>query len=185
MNEDGRRVGRPTENVVVRHITAHWCHGGIVIGSDMSGGVRNVLAQDCIFDGSNAGIRLKSNAARGGIVENIHYRDITMRNIKADAITLITDYSAWGKADNQTNYPVFRNITIRNVTCDGAARAAIVQATAHKPVENLMLENVSIKAKTGMKFDWVEGLKLRKVTSKPASGEPISIRNCASVDTEP
>ena len=64
------------------------CHGGIVIGSETSGGVRNVLAYDCVYDGSDVGIRLKSNASRGGVVENIHYRNITMRNIKTEAIQL-------------------------------------------------------------------------------------------------
>ena len=185
INEDGRRVGRPTENVVVRHVTANWCHGGIVIGSEMSGGVRNVLAHDCRFEGSNVGIRLKSNAARGGVVENIHYRDITMRDIKTDAIQLITDYTAWGAAGKAAHHPTFRNITFRNVTCDSARRAAIVQATAHKPVQNLLLENVSITAKSGLHFEWVQGLKLRNVTSKPAAGEPISFKHCEQVDHVP
>jgi polygalacturonase len=185
INEDGRRVGRPTENVVVRHVTANWCHGGIVIGSEMSGGVRNVLAHDCVFEGSSTGIRLKSNAARGGVVENIHYRDITMRDIKTDAIQLITDYTAWGAAGNAAHHPTFRNITIRNVTCDGALRAAIVQATSHRPVENLVLENVTLTAKSGLRFEWVRGLRLRQVTSTPEAGEPISFRNCEQVDPVP
>ena len=59
---------------------------GIVIGSDTSGGVRNVLAYDCVYDGSDVGIRLKSNASRGGVVENLYYRNITMRQIKNEAI---------------------------------------------------------------------------------------------------
>jgi polygalacturonase len=185
INEDGRRVGRPTENVVVRHVTAHWCHGGVVIGSEMSGGVRNVFAHDCLFEGSNVGIRLKSNAARGGVVENIHYRDITMRAIKTDAIHLITDYGAWGAAGQATYHPTFRNITIRNVTGEGARRAAIVQATAQKPVENLIIENVSLQAKAGMQFEWVRGLRLRNVTSAPESGEPVVFKNCEQVDALP
>jgi polygalacturonase len=157
----------------------------VVIGSEMSGGVRNVFAHDCHFEGSDTGIRLKSNAARGGVVENIHYRDITMRDIRTDAITLITDYGAWGAAGNATHHPIFRNISIRNVTCDGARRAAIVQATAHKPVQNLLLENVSITAKSGLHFEWVQGLKLRDVTSKPAAGEPVSFKHCEQIDHVP
>ena len=81
INEDGRRVGKPTENVVVRNVTALSSHGGMVIGSDTSGGVRNVLAYDCVYDGSDVGIRLKSNASRGGVVENLYYRNITMRKV--------------------------------------------------------------------------------------------------------
>ena len=181
INEDGRRVGRPTENVVVRNVVALNCHGGIVIGSETSGGVRNVLAYDCVYDGSDVGIRLKSNASRGGLVENLHYRRITMRNIKNEAIRLESNYSAWMASRNATNYPTFRNIRIKDVVCDGAGSAASVQGTSHKPIENLTLENVSIKARTGMKFDWVQGLTLRQVTSTPTTGESVSFQNCKDV----
>jgi hypothetical protein len=181
INEDGRRVGRPTENVIVRNITVLTTHGGIVIGSDMSGGVRNVLAHDCVFDGAQIGIRLKSNPARGGTVENIHYRNITMRRIRYEAIRLESNYAAWGAATNQTNYPTFRNITIKDLVCDGAGRAAEIQGTPQRPIESLALESVSIRANAGMKCDWVTGLKLVKVVSTPASGEPISLQNCKDV----
>ena len=185
INEDGRRVGRPTENVVVRHITTLSCHGGFVIGSDMSGGVRNVLAQDCVFDGSACGIRLKSNAERGGVVENVTCRNITMRQIKREALLIETNYGAWLAATNATAYPTFRNISFQDIVCDGAATAASVQGTAHRPVENLTLERVSIQARAGMKFDWVRGLRLRQVTSTPASGQPLFFQNCQDVVEEP
>ena len=184
INEDGRRVGKPTENVVVRNITALSCHGGIVIGSETSGGVRNVLVYDCFYDGSQCGIRLKSNAARGGVVENLFYRNITMRNIGTEAIRLESNYSAWGQARTATNRPTFRNLHLKDITCEGAGRAASIQGTSHQSVEGFSMENVSIKAKAGMKFDWVSGLKLVKVTSTPAAGESVSFRNCKDVVEE-
>ena len=184
INEDGRRVGRPTENVVVRNITALSSHGGIVIGSDTSGGVRNVLAYDCVYDGSDVGIRLKSNASRGGVVENLYYRNITMRLIKNEAIRLESNYTAWMASAEATHYPVFRNINIKDIVCDGAGSAAFIQGTAQKPLENINLENVSIRARTGMKFDWVQGLSLRKVTTTTASGPPVVFQHCNDVVRE-
>jgi polygalacturonase len=181
INEDGRRVGRPTENVGVRNITAFNCHGGIVIGSEMSGGVRNVLAYDCTYDGSDIGIRLKSNAARGGVVENITYRDITMRKIRYDAIKINTNYSAWGAAKNATHYPTFRNITFKDISCEDVRWAVSMNGSSHQPIANVTLENVSIKANSGMNFNWIDGLKLINVTSTPKSGEPMSFRNCTNV----
>ena len=181
INEDGRRVGRPTENIVVRNIVARNCHGGIVIGSEMSGGVRNVLAHDCLFDGSDIGIRLKSNAARGGVVENITYRNITMRNIKREAIRVNTNYSAWGAAKKETYYPTFRNITLKDITCNGAGTAVNMKGTSHLPIKNVMFENVSMKTKRGMQFNWIHGLKLVNITNMPESGEPISFLNCKDV----
>lgn len=184
INEDGWRVGRPTENVVIRHIKGLRSHGGIVIGSDMSGDVRNVFAYDCEFDGADLGIRLKSNASRGGMVEKIWYENITMRNIRAEAIRIDTHYGAYLADKGGKAYPVFRDITIRNVTCDGARVALSMDGTNHKPIENITLEDVTIKARTGMRFSWVNGLKLKNVESTPSGGEPISFANCSDVVQE-
>jgi polygalacturonase len=181
INEDGWRVGKPTENVVVRHIQGFRSHGGIVIGSDMSGDVRNIFAHDCEFDGADIGIRLKSNASRGGVVENIWYQNIKMMNIKAEAISINTDYGAYLADKGGKAYPVFRDITIKNVTCDGARVALSMDGTSHKPIENITLENVSIKASTGMSFKSVNGLKLTNVKSEPSKGNPISFTNCKDV----
>jgi len=187
INEDGRRVGRPTENIVVRHVTARACHGGIVIGSDMSGGVRNVFAHDCVFDGSDCGIRLKSNADRGGLVENLTYRSITMRNIRSEALRINTNYGAWGAADKGASfYPLFRHITLDDITCAGAGRAVSVRgAKAARMIEDLTLRRVSIKAGKGMHFSHVDGLRLLDVTCEAASGEPRVFDRCSGVVEDP
>lgn len=191
-NEDGWRVAKPTENVVVRKVTTLHCHGGIVIGSEVSGDVRNVLAYDCNFNGSVTGIRIKSNASRGGVVENIYCRNISMRQIKKEAIQLInkytqrvTNYDSPTVTKGASTWTTFRNINIKDVTCDNAGTAANIQGSAQKPVENLILKNITITAKTGMEFNWVTGLKLIHVGIKPASGQPMNILNCSEVDSEP
>jgi polygalacturonase len=101
-------------------------------------------------------------------VENIFYRDITMRNIKKEAIVLRSNYGGWAASRDRdaTNYPTFRNITIKNIVCDGAAKAVNIRGTVQKAVENVTLENVSIKAREGMTFDWVHNLNLTNVTTK-------------------
>ncbi len=184
-NEDGWRVARPTENVVARNVNTLNCHGGLVIGSEVSGDVRNVLAYDCLFDGSETGIKLKSNPSRGGVVENIYCRNITMRQIKKEAIQLTNHYDPASVPNGANAWTTFRNISIKDIACDGAGTAANVQGTAQKPVENLTLENITIAAKAGMKFNWVTGLKLIHVGSQPASGEPMNFLNCSEVFSEP
>jgi polygalacturonase len=92
MNEDGCRVGKPTENVIIRRTRATAGTGGVSVGSEMSGGVRNVLVHDCQYDGPRAGIRVKAARGRGGVVEDIFFRDITMGRIDGDAIQLTTEY---------------------------------------------------------------------------------------------
>ena len=191
-NEDGWRVAKPTENVVVRNVTTLHCHGGIVIGSEVSGDVRNLLAYDCNFNGSVTGIRIKSNAERGGVVENIYCHGITMRQIKKEAIQLVnnytqrvTNYDSPTVTKGASAWTTFRNINIKDVTCDNAGTAANIQGSAQKPVENLILKNITITAKTGMEFNWVTGLKLIHVSIKPASGQPMNILNCSEVHSEP
>ncbi len=183
-NGDGWRVAKPTENVVVRNVTTLNCHGGMVIGSEISGDVRNVLAYDCLYDGSDTGIRLKSNASRGGVVENIYCRSISMRQIKKDAIQLVNNYDPSSVPMGASAWTTFRNINIKDIACAGAGAAANIQGVAQKPIENLTMENITITAKTGMKFNWVTGLKLIHVSSKPASGEPMNFLNCPEVLSE-
>jgi len=77
----GRRIGVPTEEVLIEDSTVYDGHGGFTIGSEMSGGVRNVLVQNCTFIGTDLGLRFKTARGRGGLVENIHLRDITFRDV--------------------------------------------------------------------------------------------------------
>jgi len=184
LNEDGWRVARPTENVVIRNIYGLRSHGGIVIGSEMSGGVRNIYAHDCEFNGAERGIRLKSNASRGGIVEKIWYENITMKNMSGEAIRINTNYGAYMADEGGTAYPVFREINIKNIKCDGAQVALSMMGTSHKPIEDITLENISIKAETGMKFNWVNNLELKNVSSIPLQGKSVVFENCKNVVTK-
>jgi len=181
INEDGWRVGRPSENVVIRHVWGGHCHGGIVIGSDTSGGIRNLLAQDCEFVGADRGIRLKSNASRGGVVEGLWYQDIRMRDIRREAIVINTDYGAWLADEHGTAYPVFRQMSIRDVTCDGAGVALHVVGTRQQPVEDITMENVSIRASTGMTFEWVDGLQLIDCSGETPEGNVLVLKNCQDI----
>jgi polygalacturonase len=181
-NAEGRRIGKPTENVVVRHTMVRSGHGGMVVGSLTSGGVKNVFVHDCTYDGTDRGIRLKSNKSRGGVVENLWYRDIKMRRIRNEAIIIDSDYkAAFPAGAGQADYPTFRNITIENVTCDGARVAASVIASDEVPIENLVMRNVSIRAAKGMHFRSVRGLNLINVNVKVSEGNPMTFTNCEEV----
>jgi polygalacturonase len=89
----GRQIGKPTENVVIKNCTITRGHGGVAVGSDMSGGVRNVTVTDCHFDNTLYGIYIKSKRGRGGVVEDIHISDITMKNIHYTGIFLDLFYT--------------------------------------------------------------------------------------------
>lgn len=153
-DRDGRRVGKPTENVVVRNIDFKRGHGMVVIGSEMSGGVRNVLAEDLTADGTDAGVRIKTRRGRGGTVENITYRNMKLKNIVKQAITIDMYYDVGNNPDvdqgGKEGLPIIRNVTVDNLTCDGAAQAILIRGLPDSAIENVTLRDVHIKnAKEG------------------------------------
>jgi len=180
LNEDGWRVGRPTENVVIRYCLTKRGHGGAVIGSDMSGDVRHVLVHDCVYDGTLYGVRLKSARGRGGVVEDVWVRGITMKNILGSAVLINTFYKAWA-VTSEGKAPLFRRIHIQNVSCEGARAAVEITGLPEQSIENVTLERLSISAKTGLTATDVNGLVMSNVNIKAASGPPLQMKNCRNV----
>jgi len=162
LNEEGRRIGRPTENVVVRRCVTRTGHGGFVIGSDMSGGVRNVLVYDCDFLGTAIGVRIKSARGRGGVVENVWCRDIRMHNISGDAIRLETSYKAWFGSD-QGVAPTFRKLTFENIKVDVASTAITIDGLPEQPIENVTFRNLDIVSHRGLRCVEARGLTFDNV----------------------
>ena len=180
-DKDGRRRGCPCENVVVDGCTVFAGHGGFVVGSEMSGGVRNIMVRSCQFLGTDVGLRFKSTRGRGGIVENIYIRDISMTDIKTDAITFNMYYGGKSVAemladgdnpDNTTKMPVteetpiFRNINIKNIVCNDAGRAMEFNGLPEMPIDGITLENVMIQAKMDAVFSNCKNIKKTNVTVK-------------------
>ena len=136
-DEDGRKRGMPTENLVVKDNVVFHGHGGFVIGSEMSGGVKNVHVSQCTFIGTDTGLRFKSMRGRGGIVENIFISDINMINIPTEAIRFNMYYSGLSpipEAEQEQvdvealkaklvpvteETPQFQNINVKNIVCRG------------------------------------------------------------------
>ena len=166
LNEDGWRVGRPTENVVIRNIYANYGHGGIVIGSETSGGIKNVYAHDCYFENIGHGIRIKSNASRGGYVENIFYKNIKMGTLHNAAISIRTNYSAFMASENGKAYPYIHDIHFDNISCKYSENSVEILGTIHKPIENISLKNINIKARYELNFNLVKNLSLKNVQFK-------------------
>ena len=177
-DKDGRRRGRPCENVVVDGCTVFAGHGGFVVGSEMSGGVKNILVQNCQFLGTDVGLRFKSTRGRGGIVENIFIDNISMTDIKTDAITFNMYYGGKSVAemladgdnpDNVTKMPVteetpiFRNIDIKNIVCNGAGRAMEFNGLPEMPINGIRLQNINIVAKSDAVFNNCQDIKQRNV----------------------
>ncbi|WP_233531379.1 glycoside hydrolase family 28 protein [Paenibacillus alkalitolerans] len=158
-DEAGRLLGMPSEHITVRHCTVYHGHGGIVVGSEMSGGVKNVHVSDCTFIGTDIGIRFKSCRGRGGVVEQIAIERIRMKDIAGDAISFNLYYegkSGSGKYGEEIFVPVtvetpeFRNIHIEDIVCDGAQAALLVNGLPEMPVSGLSLKRAVFSCKEGI-----------------------------------
>lgn len=149
LNEDGWRVGRPSENIVVRRVHGERGHGGVVIGSEMSGGVRNVYAYDSEFIGTDRGLRIKSMRGRGGSVESIYYENVRHRDIRLLDVEVTSAYASSTLIPKSGTPPLIRNVFVRNLTGSGGQRAIEMLGLAERPIENVTFEDVSLSAENG------------------------------------
>src|SRR5688572_28132207 len=145
-NEDGWRVGRSTENVIMRNCFSKRGHGGLVIGSEMSGDVRNVFMENCEFEGTDRAIRIKSRRGRGGVVENVYARNLKVKNMKYEVAILNMDYSADKNQAANEKPPVFRNMRFENITGVGAPTAVLIQGLDDSPIENIHFVNLTVNS---------------------------------------
>jgi len=179
-NEDGWRVGKACENVVIRHCYSKQGHGGVVIGSEMSGDVRNVYIHDCHFNKTYNGLRVKSKRGRGGIVENIWAENVTMTDIIEDAIRLNMFYSC-GMKSLSDKPGIFRDMYFKNIVCQGAERSIKIAGLPEKPIENINLENVVIYSKKGVLCTDAKDISLKNVTIIPAEDPVMTLESCSDI----
>ena len=163
-DEEGRKRAMPTQDVIIRNCTVYNSHGGFVIGSEMSGGAKNIHVSNCTFIGSDIGLRFKTTRGRGGVVENIYIDGIVMKDIPAEAILFDMYYMAQDpvalagekrEAPKVEFKPVseatpqFKNIFIKNVVCYGAEKAIFIRGLPEMNIHDISMENITITSKKG------------------------------------
>ena len=169
---EGRKRGRPTENVIIRNDIVYRAHGGFVVGSEMSGGARNIFVSDCSFIGTDIGLRFKTVRGRGGVVEKIFVRNISMRNIVHQAVFLDMYYFARAPAPGEPaaavppvteETPSFRNIHISNIVCDGAEEGIFVRGLPEMRIRDIYMEDMVLRADKGMEVSEGENIYLKDI----------------------
>src|SRR6185369_12521668 len=174
-DEYGRKRGRPCEEIVISDCVVYHGHGGFTVGSEMSGGVRNVVVRRCTFLGTDLGLRFKTTRGRGGVVEKIWISDIVMTDIPTDAIGFNMYYNVSSPipepearpaslsrepAPVNEGTPKFQDIFLKNIICRGADRAVQIEGLPEMPIRGIKLENVQISAQTGIVCTDAERIKL-------------------------
>ncbi|TWT87367.1 Polygalacturonase [Pseudobythopirellula maris] len=159
-NADGRRIGTPSKNIVVRNCTMRDGHGGVVLGSEMSGGIENVFVEDCYMSSPNLerAIRLKSNSMRGGYLRNMHVRNVEVGEV-SDAVFRIN--LVYDQPETGPHVPHVSNVTLENVTSKKSKRALHLVGLPDAPITGLTLRNCTFAgAKQPSLIEHVEDLSL-------------------------
>lgn len=185
---EGRKRGMPIENVIIRGCTVYSSHGGFVIGSEMSGGAKNIYVSNCTFIGADIGLRFKTTRGRGGVVENIFIKDIYMKDIPGEAILFDMYYMAkdpiplsgekrelppavFKPVDETT--PVFKNFHISNVYCNGAAKGIFVRGLPEMHVKDIVLENMVLQADKGIDIQEATGISFKNIKIISKETNPV------------
>jgi len=197
-DEEGRRRARPAENILVDNCKVFKGHGGFVVGSEMSGGVRNISVSNCQFLGTDVGLRFKSNRGRGGLVENIYIRDIYMFDIVTDSFLFDLYYG--GKSASESlddrdtsavevkktpvtkETPSFRNIYVTNIVSRNARRAMFFNGLPEMNISNINVENAIISSQYGAVICESDGIKFRNVHIMQQTGAALTLQNVKNFD---
>jgi unsaturated rhamnogalacturonyl hydrolase len=142
-DDDGRRVGVASENIVIRNNVMKEGHGGVVIGSEISGDVRNVFVEDCKMDSPNLdrALRFKSNARRGGVMENVFMRNVEVGRVAEAVLTIDLIYLN----EQGPHKPVVRNVHLENVTSRSSPRVMWVVGFPGVTIEDIHFRNCTFR----------------------------------------
>ena len=192
-DEDGRNRGIPTENVIVDNCKVFQGHGGFVVGSEMSGGVKNILVSNCQFLGTDVGLRFKSNRDRGGVVENIHISDIYMFNIATESFLFDLYYG--GKSASESledgdvtpsdeiifpvneKTPQFKDIFVKNIVARNVRRAMYFNGLPEMNIDNINVENAFVTSEYGAELAESTNINFKNVTGIPQKGPAFLFTN--------
>ena len=177
-----RQLGVPCENITIINCTMLAGHGGVVIGSEMSGYVRKVTISNCVFDGTDRGIRIKSTRGRGGIVEEIRVDNIVMKDIKKEAIVLSLFYSKMDQEPVSDRTPVFRNIHISNLTGTKVNSAVSILGIEEMPISDVTLNNINIQSESGIEANLVKNLELNNVRIDAKKGPAFKFSHVENLE---
>ena len=170
-DNDGWNAQSPSENIIVRNCHFKGLHA-VVIGSEMSSGVRNVIVENCDYAGyCKRGIFIKTNPDRGGFVENVFVKNCTFGDVE-DLFYVTSRYAGEGQDNN--HFSVVRNLFVDGLKCNNVSAAALVlQGTEAKPVTNVAFDHVTVgNAKTGISFENVQGVSMGECLIGKKAGTP-------------
>jgi polygalacturonase len=193
----GQDPGPACQNIVIADCIVYHAHGGFVIGSESFGGARNISVRNCIFAGTDVGIRFKSARGRGGLVENVFVDGIQMRAIEDEAILFDMYYGGQSPDIEATKdltvrnsepvterTPRFQNFFVQNVVCNGANRAVVINGLPEMSIKNIALKNVKIESMQGIFCADADGIQVTECRIVPRTGPGITVIQSRNVTVQ-
>jgi DNA sulfur modification protein DndE len=178
---EGRKRARPSAHILIENCIVFHGHGGVVVGSEMSGGVHDLFVNNCQFLDTDVGLRFKTMRGRGGVVQNVFIRDISMKNIAGEAILFDMYYqgkdpvSTFGNGGETPKIelvpvnegtPQFKNIFIDNVVAKSAETGLLIRGLPEMPIHHIELNNIDIESNQGYRVIEAQDIILNRATFK-------------------
>jgi polygalacturonase len=183
-DKDGRLQAAPAENYTITNCTMLSGHGGVVIGSEMSGDVKKIVISNCVFDGTDRGIRIKTARGRGGVVEDIRVDNIVMKNISREALLLDMEYSKTKPEPVSERTPAFRNIRFSNITGTQVKTAIYINGLVEMPIEGITFNDIQLNADNGALIKNANNIEFHNVTINTKTGSALTADNIQRLEID-
>lgn len=180
-DEDGRNANSPTENVTITNCTMLKGHGGVVIGSEMSGGVKRVTISNCIFEGTDRGIRIKTMRGRGGVVEDIRVSNVTMYNMINEGILITLRYQVTSKEELSERTPSVNNVQFSGINIRGANRPVAVYGLEERDVREISFNDIRIFSENGILLENTSGVTFHDIRMEINQGSPLEAKDSKNI----
>jgi polygalacturonase len=180
-DEDGREAARPTENITITNCTMLRGHGGVVIGSEMSGNVKRVTITNCIFEGTDRGIRLKTMRGRGGVIEDLRVSNIVMNNMRNEGILITLRYQQTQPEPLSERTPACNNIQISDITIRGAQRAIAVYGLEEQDVKEVSMSDIQSITQRGIIVENTNGINFHDIRMEISDGIPLEAKDSKNI----
>jgi hypothetical protein len=180
-DEDGREAGKPTENITITNCTMLKGHGGVVIGSEMSGGVKRVTISNCVFEGTDRGIRIKTMRGRGGVIEDIRVSNVVMYNMVNEGVLITLRYQATKPEPLSERTPSAKNIQISGVTVRGADRPIAIYGLEEMAVSQVSFSDIQSVSRRGILLENASDISLHDIRMEVKEGSGLEAKDSKGI----
>jgi polygalacturonase len=178
---DGREAERPTENVTITNCTMLNGHGAVVIGSEMSGGVKRITISNCVFEGTDRGIRIKTIRGRGGDVEDIRISNIAMYNMVNEGILITLRYQVTQPEPLSERTPAVNNIHLSGIIIRNAQRPVAIYGLEERDVSQISFSDMQIFSTRGILLENSSGVSFHDINMEIKEGNPLEAKDSKKI----